>query len=48
MAESCVGNTVQRSDQYVSMDSRLKVRTRVKLLEVDIDADCVCFANGTL
>jgi len=43
--ESCVGNSVQRSDQYVSMDSRLKVRTRVKLLEVDIDADCVCYAK---
>lgn len=29
----------------VNLDAAVKVRTNVRLLEVDIDADCVCYNN---
>jgi len=39
---NCVDQKIVRSDQFVNFDAQIKVRTNVRLLDVDIEANCVC------
>jgi len=38
----CVDNQMIESRQNLQVDTRVKIRTRVELTSVEIDADCVC------
>lgn len=42
MNETCVDQKLVRTDQYINFDAKVKVRTNVRLLEIEIEADCVC------
>merc|ERR1711973_371564 len=39
---NCVEQKLVRSDQLVNFEARVKVRTNVRLIEVELDGDCVC------
>jgi len=42
---NCVDQKLVRSDQFVNFDAEIKVRTNVRLLDVEIEAGCVCADN---
>jgi len=39
---NCIENKIVKSDQLLSFDAKVRVLTKVRLLEVEIDGDCVC------
>jgi len=39
---NCVEQKLVRSEQLVNFEAKVKVRTHVRLIEVELDGDCVC------